>query len=281
MSWTTERGLLPNIVKERRSQTEPFLVISGPKGVVEEVTFAQLDNASNRAAWFLSKNLDKDEDKFFYMGRMDVRYPIWALGAMKAGKCVSEARGSPGPIPNPFPNPFNPPKKSQRQYRNHMLSFPSRLWYLHQAILLPPTNSSFVMSVQRHCSSPAKASRSWSRCMPPRKIPCGGLKPPSTKISSARTKRRTSPFHTHSTKSRTSLSLAFIPPAQLDTPSRSTGHTRPFLFTSLKWMGPYVPRDHPGRRSSSRCLKGRACSHISHGIMYVPSLSCETPLSSS
>ncbi|ROW05088.1 hypothetical protein VSDG_00583 [Cytospora chrysosperma] len=87
-AWTTERGLLPNIVKQRISQPEPFLVFATPEGELEELTFADIDNASNRAAWFLTKNLAQDEEKFYYMGRMDIRYFIWVLAAMKTGKCV-------------------------------------------------------------------------------------------------------------------------------------------------------------------------------------------------
>ncbi|ROV99471.1 hypothetical protein VMCG_06316 [Cytospora schulzeri] len=87
-AWTTERGLLPNIIKQRISQPEPFFVFATPEGETEELTFADIDNASNRAAWFLSKNLTEDEEKFYYMGRMDIRYFIWVLAAMKSGKCV-------------------------------------------------------------------------------------------------------------------------------------------------------------------------------------------------
>lgn len=87
--WTTEKGLLPNFIKrERINQTEPFFVVTNPESVDLELSYADVDNAANRAAWFLSKNLAKDEEKFFYMGRMDLRYYIWALGAMKAGKCA-------------------------------------------------------------------------------------------------------------------------------------------------------------------------------------------------
>lgn len=93
--WTTEKGLLPNFIKrERLNQTEPFFVVANPEGVVLELSYADVDNAANRAAWFLSKNLAQEEEKFFYMGRMDLRYYIWALGAMKAGKCVCSIRRS-------------------------------------------------------------------------------------------------------------------------------------------------------------------------------------------
>lgn len=88
--WSTEKGLLPNFIKrERLNQTEPFFMVVSPEGVVLELSYADVDNAANRAAWFLSNNLAQDEEKVFYMGRMDLRYYIWALGAMKAGKCVS------------------------------------------------------------------------------------------------------------------------------------------------------------------------------------------------
>ncbi|KAI3395952.1 hypothetical protein diail_663 [Diaporthe ilicicola] len=87
--WTTEKGLLPNFIKrERLNRTEPFFVVANPEAIVLELSYADVDNAANRAAWFLSKTLGQDEDKVFYMGRMDLRYYMWALGAMKAGKCV-------------------------------------------------------------------------------------------------------------------------------------------------------------------------------------------------
>lgn len=94
--WTTEKGLLPNFIKrERINQTEPFFVVANPEGIALELSYADIDNAANRAAWFLSKNLAQDEEKFFYMGRMDLRYYIWALAAMKAGKCVCPLTWSP------------------------------------------------------------------------------------------------------------------------------------------------------------------------------------------
>lgn len=89
-SWTTENGLLPNLIKQRKSQVEPYFVFANAEGITEELTFTDIDNASDRAAWFLTKNLAEDEKKFFYMGRMDIRYFIWVLAAMKTGKCVSE-----------------------------------------------------------------------------------------------------------------------------------------------------------------------------------------------
>lgn len=87
--YTTETGLLPNVIKQRKSQVEPFFIFADAEGQTEEITFADIDNASNRAAWFLTKNLAEDEVKFYYMGRMDIRYFVWVVAAMKTGKCVS------------------------------------------------------------------------------------------------------------------------------------------------------------------------------------------------
>lgn len=88
--WTTERGLLPNLIRrEKIQETTPFIVLANPEGIVYEFTYADIENASNRAAWLLEKATTPDEEKVFYMGRMDLRYLIWAIAAMKAGKCVS------------------------------------------------------------------------------------------------------------------------------------------------------------------------------------------------
>lgn len=90
--WTTERGLLPNLIKkERLTQTTPIFVLASPEGIVEQFTYADVENLTNRAAWFLRNALDEDEEKFFYMGRGDLRYYIWVIAAMKAGKCVSNS----------------------------------------------------------------------------------------------------------------------------------------------------------------------------------------------
>ncbi|KAJ4419465.1 putative NRPS-like protein biosynthetic cluster [Gnomoniopsis sp. IMI 355080] len=87
--WTTERGLLPNLIRrEKVQQKTPFIVLANPEGIVYEFTHADIENASNRAAWLLEKTLAPDEEKVLYMGRMDLRYLIWAIAAMKAGKCV-------------------------------------------------------------------------------------------------------------------------------------------------------------------------------------------------
>ncbi|KAI1772877.1 acetyl-CoA synthetase-like protein [Hypoxylon cercidicola] len=78
--------LIPHVVKRRINQTRPLMKISHPDHDPVEVTFAVLDNAVNRAAWFLVENLAEDEETFIWMSQSDVRYIIWAIAAMKTGK---------------------------------------------------------------------------------------------------------------------------------------------------------------------------------------------------
>ncbi|KAI5867331.1 acetyl-CoA synthetase-like protein [Durotheca rogersii] len=80
--------LVPDIVRRRISQTRPLIIISHPNREPIRVTYAVLDNAVNRAAWFLEQNLSADEETFIWMSQSDVRYLIWALAAMKTGKAV-------------------------------------------------------------------------------------------------------------------------------------------------------------------------------------------------
>ncbi|TRX95534.1 hypothetical protein FHL15_003492 [Xylaria flabelliformis] len=87
MQWATD-DLLPNIILGLRTRTRPFVSVVTPDGELEHLSVDDLHNASNRAAWFLHHNLEKDDEKFFYMGPNDIRYLIWILGAMKVGKCV-------------------------------------------------------------------------------------------------------------------------------------------------------------------------------------------------
>ncbi|KAI0154744.1 hypothetical protein GGR52DRAFT_256864 [Hypoxylon sp. FL1284] len=78
--------LIPHVVKRRINQTRPLIKISHPERDPVEITFAILDNAVNRAAWFLTNNLAEDEETFIWMSKSDVRYIIWAIAAMKTGK---------------------------------------------------------------------------------------------------------------------------------------------------------------------------------------------------
>ncbi|KAI0429337.1 hypothetical protein F5Y09DRAFT_331905 [Xylaria sp. FL1042] len=87
MYWTTDE-LLPNYLQRIRTRTRPFVSVVAPDGDLQHISVEELLNASNRAAWFLHRNLGRDEEKFLYMGSNDIRYLIWIVGAMKAGKCA-------------------------------------------------------------------------------------------------------------------------------------------------------------------------------------------------
>ncbi|KAI8946458.1 hypothetical protein F4801DRAFT_564632 [Xylaria longipes] len=87
MQWETD-DLLPNVIQRLRKRTRPFVSVVTPDGGLEHLSIEDLHNASNRAAWFLHRNLEKDDERFFYMGHNDIRYLIWILGAMKSGKCA-------------------------------------------------------------------------------------------------------------------------------------------------------------------------------------------------
>ncbi|KAI1076050.1 acetyl-CoA synthetase-like protein [Whalleya microplaca] len=79
---------IPALIKRRIGESRPFLVISHPHRDPIKVTFATLDNAINRAAWFISESLPQDEDTFIWMSQSDVRYIVWALAAIKTGKAA-------------------------------------------------------------------------------------------------------------------------------------------------------------------------------------------------
>ncbi|KAI1346217.1 hypothetical protein F5Y01DRAFT_298319 [Xylaria sp. FL0043] len=87
MYWTTDE-LFPNYLRRIRTRTRPFVSVVSPDGELQHISVEDVHNASNRAAWFLHRNLGSDEEKFLYMGPNDIRYLIWILGAMKAGKCA-------------------------------------------------------------------------------------------------------------------------------------------------------------------------------------------------
>ncbi|KAI1633994.1 hypothetical protein F4809DRAFT_652207 [Biscogniauxia mediterranea] len=80
-------ALYPNAIRRQLSRTRPFATIVSVDGTCQDLSYAQLENVTNRAAWFLDRYLPQDE-KVFYMGPNDIRYLIWVLAAMKTGKCV-------------------------------------------------------------------------------------------------------------------------------------------------------------------------------------------------
>ncbi|KAI1816296.1 hypothetical protein GGS20DRAFT_248978 [Poronia punctata] len=81
----TTGDLIPNVIRRRSNRPRPYATVVGVNGVVGVVSFADLENWSNRAARFLDTVPD---DKVLYMGANDVRYVVWIIAAMKTGKCV-------------------------------------------------------------------------------------------------------------------------------------------------------------------------------------------------
>ncbi|KAI0388936.1 acetyl-CoA synthetase-like protein [Xylariaceae sp. FL0594] len=81
----TTQDLIPNVIRRRSGRTRPYATVVGVDGFRQDVSFADLENFSNRAAWFLEKI---PGDKVLYMGPNDVRYIVWLVAAMKTGKCV-------------------------------------------------------------------------------------------------------------------------------------------------------------------------------------------------
>lgn len=82
----TTQDLIPNIIRRKKSRERPYAIIAGIDGSRQVVTFADLENWSNRAALFLDKLPGK---QVLYMGPNDIRYALWAIAAIKTGKCVS------------------------------------------------------------------------------------------------------------------------------------------------------------------------------------------------
>ncbi|RYO89870.1 hypothetical protein DL766_010401 [Monosporascus sp. MC13-8B] len=86
MALQSTENLWPNAIRSRVSNTRPYATVVNVNGQCQDVTFSDLENASNRAAWFLDQNCP--DDTFIYMGPSDLRYIIWVLAAMKTGKCA-------------------------------------------------------------------------------------------------------------------------------------------------------------------------------------------------
>ncbi|KAI0466999.1 acetyl-CoA synthetase-like protein [Xylaria cf. heliscus] len=81
----TTEYLLPNAIRRQCGKSKPYATIVGIHGVLQAVSYADLENFSNRASWILEKI---PSDKVLYMGPNDIRYVIWLVAAMKTGKCV-------------------------------------------------------------------------------------------------------------------------------------------------------------------------------------------------
>ncbi|KAI3317133.1 hypothetical protein HD806DRAFT_551096 [Xylariaceae sp. AK1471] len=81
----TTQDLIPNVIRRQKGRSRPYATIVGVDGSRQVVTFADLENWSNRAAWFLDK---LPGQQVLYMGPNDIRYALWAIAAIKTGKCV-------------------------------------------------------------------------------------------------------------------------------------------------------------------------------------------------
>lgn len=85
---STNTILTELILDQQSSRSTPCVLIASPEAVTERIFASDLENASNRAASFLERELPQDETTFFYMGPSDMRYFTWVLAAMKTERCV-------------------------------------------------------------------------------------------------------------------------------------------------------------------------------------------------
>lgn len=82
----TTEYLIPNVIRQQRNRARPYANIVDLEGSRLVATFADLENWSNRAAWFLETIPSR---QVLYMGPNDIRYAILLIAAIKTGKCVS------------------------------------------------------------------------------------------------------------------------------------------------------------------------------------------------
>ncbi|KAF8187031.1 hypothetical protein K438DRAFT_1835504 [Mycena galopus ATCC 62051] len=80
------RDLLPVLLEEKVNSARPYGLVCHPTLGNQQVSFAKLNNAVNRASWFLKENLPSGAGRFTWMGKMDLRYFVFVLAAAKAGK---------------------------------------------------------------------------------------------------------------------------------------------------------------------------------------------------
>lgn len=83
----TTDNLLPNVIRRHQYRARRYATIVGIDGAQQDVSFSDLGNSSNRAAWFLAEKVA--DENVFYMEPNDIRYLIWVIAAIKTGKCVS------------------------------------------------------------------------------------------------------------------------------------------------------------------------------------------------
>ncbi|KAI1152125.1 hypothetical protein F4825DRAFT_450813 [Nemania diffusa] len=81
----TTEYLIPNVIRQQQNRARPFAKVVSLEGPDLVATFADLENWSNRAAWFLETI---PSQQVLYMGPNDIRYAILLIAAIKTGKCV-------------------------------------------------------------------------------------------------------------------------------------------------------------------------------------------------
>ena len=93
---TFGKRLLPHIVDERArtGYERPFALYPHskvPGQGFKSVSYAQVANAVNRAAWWLDLSIPKNGEREFpvaYLGPNDLRYIVFVLATMKTGRKV-------------------------------------------------------------------------------------------------------------------------------------------------------------------------------------------------
>ena len=88
--------LIANIIDERARDSPSNIYCSlqrsgDPKDEAQDVTYAQLANAINQAAWWIEKTLGKSTnfETLPYIGPSDLRYAILTIAGQKTGYNVS------------------------------------------------------------------------------------------------------------------------------------------------------------------------------------------------
>ncbi|KAI8954888.1 hypothetical protein F4801DRAFT_574895 [Xylaria longipes] len=81
----TTEYLIPNVIRQQHNRARPYANIVDLEGSHLIATFADLENWSNRVAWFLETI---PSQQVLYMGPNDIRYAILLIAAIKTGKCI-------------------------------------------------------------------------------------------------------------------------------------------------------------------------------------------------
>lgn len=93
---TFGRRLLPHIIDERArvGYDRPYALYprnKNPNNGFRSISYSQIANAINRAAWWLEGILGNEEEKensFVYLGPNDLRYVILVVATMKTERKV-------------------------------------------------------------------------------------------------------------------------------------------------------------------------------------------------